>query len=87
MLLLPQQLASLWQSRVPTGLAEMRLPSSGQMAGCTGSMPGRSPKSHSIEKVKELGYDEIPAHGWIPVTVPGAPGDGGLIRTVSADSR
>ncbi|GGH71468.1 gamma-glutamyltransferase [Compostibacillus humi] len=44
----------------------------GRLYGLNAS--GRSPKSLSIEKVKELGYDEIPAHGWIPVTVPGAPG-------------
>ncbi|WP_439144823.1 gamma-glutamyltransferase [Virgibacillus profundi] len=35
---------------------------------------GRSPKNISIEAVKKAGYEEIPAHGWIPVTVPGAPG-------------
>ncbi|UJL48289.1 gamma-glutamyltransferase [Virgibacillus sp. NKC19-16] len=34
---------------------------------------GRSPKSISIDKVKEKGYDGIPTHGWVPVTVPGAP--------------
>lgn len=35
---------------------------------------GRSPKNISIEAVKEAGYEEIPAYGWTPVTVPGAPG-------------
>lgn len=35
---------------------------------------GKSPKSISIEAIKEAGYDKIPKHGWIPVTVPGAPG-------------
>lgn len=34
---------------------------------------GPAPKSISIEKVKELGHKEMPVHGWIPVTVPGAP--------------
>ncbi|MFC2947335.1 gamma-glutamyltransferase family protein [Virgibacillus sediminis] len=34
---------------------------------------GRSPKNISLEKLKEAGMEEIPAHGWIPVTVPGAP--------------
>ena len=34
---------------------------------------GPSPMSISIDAVKELGHSEIPAHGWIPVTVPGAP--------------
>ncbi|OZU88164.1 gamma-glutamyltransferase [Virgibacillus indicus] len=35
---------------------------------------GRSPKNISIEAVKKSGYEEIPAYGWTPVTVPGAPG-------------
>lgn len=34
---------------------------------------GKSPESISIEAVKELGYDKMPAHGFLPVTVPGAP--------------
>ena len=34
---------------------------------------GPSPQSISIEKVKELGHEKMPSHGWIPVTVPGAP--------------
>lgn len=43
-----------------------------KMYGINGSGP--SPKSISIEAVKEAGYNEIPKHGWIPVMVPGAPG-------------
>lgn len=35
---------------------------------------GKSPKSISIESLKERGITEIPKHGWVPVTVPGAPG-------------
>lgn len=34
---------------------------------------GKSPQLISIEKLKERGITEIPQHGWIPVTVPGAP--------------
>ncbi|WLR55329.1 gamma-glutamyltransferase [Mesobacillus subterraneus] len=34
---------------------------------------GPAPQSISIEKVKELGHAKMPSHGWIPVTVPGAP--------------
>lgn len=44
----------------------------GKLHGLNSS--GRSPKSISIDAVKEAGYEEIPAHGWIPVTVPGVPG-------------
>lgn len=44
----------------------------GKLHGINGS--GRSPRALSIDKVKELGYDAIPKFGWIPVTVPGAPG-------------
>lgn len=44
----------------------------GKLHGLNGS--GKSPKSISIDAVKEAGYEEIPKHGWIPVTVPGAPG-------------
>ena len=35
---------------------------------------GPAPKSISCDAVKNLGYDEMPAHGLVPVTVPGAPG-------------
>lgn len=44
----------------------------GKLHGLNAS--GRSPKSISIDALKEKGYTEIPTHGWIPVTVPGAPG-------------
>jgi gamma-glutamyltranspeptidase / glutathione hydrolase len=44
----------------------------GQLYGLNSS--GRSPKSISIDAVKERGHSEIPKYGWIPVTVPGAPG-------------
>src|SRR5699024_5031172 len=35
---------------------------------------GRSPKSISIDAVKEQGHEKMPKYGWIPVTIPGAPG-------------
>ncbi len=35
---------------------------------------GPAPQSISIDKVRELGHDEMPLHGFLPVTVPGAPG-------------
>ncbi len=35
---------------------------------------GKSPESISIEKLKAMGYETMPKHGMIPVTVPGAPG-------------
>ncbi|WP_257350313.1 gamma-glutamyltransferase family protein [Pseudalkalibacillus decolorationis] len=44
----------------------------GKLHGLNASGP--SPQSISIKAVKEKGYNEIPTHGWIPVTVPGAPG-------------
>lgn len=44
----------------------------GQLHGLNGS--GKSPQSISTKAVKEKGYDEMPPLGWIPVTVPGAPG-------------
>ncbi len=34
---------------------------------------GRAPRSLSAGLVRELGYKEVPARGWIPVMVPGAP--------------
>ncbi|MFD2679343.1 gamma-glutamyltransferase [Bacillus seohaeanensis] len=34
---------------------------------------GPSPRAISIEKLKEQGYDKIPTHGVLPITVPGAP--------------
>ncbi len=39
--------------------------------GLNGSGP--SPQSISIEKVKQKGHETMPSHGWVPVTVPGAP--------------
>ncbi|MFZ3577199.1 gamma-glutamyltransferase family protein [Virgibacillus sp. DJP39] len=44
----------------------------GELHGLNSS--GRSPKSISIDAVKEAGHDEIPKYGFTPVTVPGAPG-------------
>src|SRR5690625_467258 len=41
-----------------------------KMYGINGS--GKSPKNISIEKVKEKGYEKMPAYGWEPVTIPGA---------------
>ncbi|KKI91340.1 gamma-glutamyltransferase [Bacillus sp. SA1-12] len=35
---------------------------------------GPAPKSISIEAVKERGHEVMPKYGWVPVTVPGAPG-------------
>ncbi|GAA0591277.1 gamma-glutamyltransferase family protein [Virgibacillus siamensis] len=35
---------------------------------------GRSPEDISIDDVKQAGYTEMPQYGWLPVTVPGAPG-------------
>lgn len=34
---------------------------------------GCAPMEISIEKLKEQGIEEMPKHGWTPVTVPGAP--------------
>lgn len=39
--------------------------------GLNGS--GRAPASLTIEAVRDRGFDAIPDHGWLPVTVPGAP--------------
>ncbi|HLR51358.1 MAG TPA: gamma-glutamyltransferase [Candidatus Avamphibacillus sp.] len=44
----------------------------GKLHGLNGS--GRSPKSISIDAVKEQGHEKMPKYGWIPVTIPGAPG-------------
>ncbi len=43
----------------------------GKLHGLNSSGP--SPATISIEALKERGLTEIPQHGWIPVTVPGAP--------------
>ncbi|WP_270181306.1 gamma-glutamyltransferase family protein [Alkalihalobacillus sp. CinArs1] len=44
----------------------------GKLYGLNGSGP--APASISIDSLKSRGYDEIPKYGWMPVTVPGAPG-------------
>ncbi|MCS2609156.1 gamma-glutamyltransferase family protein [Halomonas dongshanensis] len=44
----------------------------GKLHGLNAS--GRSPRSISCEAVKALGHESMPAHGLVPVTVPGAPG-------------
>ncbi|WP_221567288.1 gamma-glutamyltransferase family protein [Alkalihalobacillus sp. TS-13] len=44
----------------------------GKLHGLNASGP--SPQSISIEALKQRGVEEIPKYGWIPVTVPGAPG-------------
>src|SRR5262245_47103295 len=38
---------------------------------------GRAPAALSAEAMREKGYDEVTANGWLPVTVPGAPADRG----------
>ncbi|GGK34209.1 gamma-glutamyltransferase [Caldalkalibacillus thermarum] len=43
----------------------------GKLHGLNASGP--APQGISIDKLKKAGYKEIPTHGWIPVTVPGAP--------------
>ncbi|OEF99935.1 gamma-glutamyltransferase [Vulcanibacillus modesticaldus] len=43
----------------------------GELYGLNASGP--SPKSISIDAVKELGHDNMPKYGWLPVTVPGVP--------------
>ncbi|MCK5128967.1 MAG: gamma-glutamyltransferase [Clostridiales bacterium] len=44
----------------------------GKLHGLNAS--GKSPKSITIDKVKALGHDAMPAFGLTPVTVPGTPG-------------
>ncbi|PKR77881.1 gamma-glutamyltransferase [Halalkalibacillus sediminis] len=44
----------------------------GKMHGLNAS--GSAPQSISVEKLKELGYEEMPTFGKVPVTVPGTPG-------------
>lgn len=44
----------------------------GELHGLNASGP--APKSISCDAVKALGLDEMPAHGLVPITVPGAPG-------------
>src|SRR5437870_1184295 len=43
----------------------------GKLHGLNGS--GRAPAAHSLEAVRAAGHSELPARGWLPVTVPGAP--------------
>jgi gamma-glutamyltranspeptidase / glutathione hydrolase len=43
----------------------------GELHGLNASGP--APKNISIDAVKERGYDKMPQHGWLPVTVPGVP--------------
>ncbi|PRY66318.1 gamma-glutamyltranspeptidase/glutathione hydrolase [Vreelandella songnenensis] len=44
----------------------------GKLHGLNAS--GRAPKGISCEGVRDKGHTEMPAHGLVPVTVPGAPG-------------
>ncbi|MBQ8589690.1 MAG: gamma-glutamyltransferase family protein [Firmicutes bacterium] len=43
-----------------------------QLHGLNASGP--APMTISVEEVKKRGYEKMPADGWLPVTVPGAPG-------------
>jgi gamma-glutamyltranspeptidase/glutathione hydrolase len=43
----------------------------GKLHGLNSSGP--APANISIEKIKEAGYESMPKHGWLPVTVPGVP--------------
>ena len=43
-----------------------------KLHGLNGS--GRSPATHTPDLFRRLGHEEVPARGWLPVTVPGAPG-------------
>src|SRR5690554_6365634 len=43
----------------------------GKLHGLNSSGP--APSALSIEAVKAAGYKEMPRHGFVPVTVPGAP--------------
>jgi gamma-glutamyltranspeptidase/glutathione hydrolase len=42
-----------------------------KLHGLNGS--GRAPATHTPELFERLGLTEVPARGWLPVTVPGAP--------------
>lgn len=42
-----------------------------RLYGLNGS--GRAPAALSLERIRALGYTAMPARGWLPVTVPGAP--------------
>ena len=43
-----------------------------RLHGLNGS--GRAPATHSLDLFRDRGLSEMPGHGWLPVTVPGAPG-------------
>jgi gamma-glutamyltranspeptidase/glutathione hydrolase len=43
----------------------------GQLHGLNGS--GRAPAALTTDVVRRAGHDTMPTHGWLPVTVPGAP--------------
>src|SRR5947209_15418349 len=43
-----------------------------KLHGLNGS--GRAPATHTPELFQKLGHTEYPTNGWLPVTVPGAPG-------------
>lgn len=45
--------------------------SDGKLHGLNASGP--APQAISAQKIKEAGFQEMPQHGWIPVTVPGLP--------------
>src|SRR5438874_8845322 len=42
-----------------------------KLHGLNGS--GRAPATHTPELFEKLGHGDIPARGWLPVTVPGTP--------------
>jgi gamma-glutamyltranspeptidase/glutathione hydrolase len=42
-----------------------------QLHGLNGS--GRAPAGLSLDTIEAAGLSEVPGHGWLPVTVPGAP--------------
>lgn len=44
----------------------------GQLYGLNAS--GSAPQKLTLQTVKEAGFQNMPAYGWFPVTVPGAPG-------------
>ncbi|HVG95604.1 MAG TPA: gamma-glutamyltransferase family protein [Chloroflexota bacterium] len=43
-----------------------------RLHGLNGS--GRAPASHTLDLFRDRGLSEMPGQGWLPVTVPGAPG-------------
>src|SRR5699024_8648872 len=45
--------------------------SKGKLHGLNGSGP--SPQNISINQVKKRGYEKMPSHGAVPITVPGTP--------------